>query len=34
MLDQHFGDIDEWRRGIEEIHKRGMYVIMDNTVAT
>jgi alpha-1,3-glucan synthase len=34
LLDQHFGDIEEWRRAITEIHNRGMYVIMDNTVAT
>lgn len=34
LLDQHFGDIAAWRRGIDEIHKRGMYVILDNTVAT
>lgn len=34
LLDQHFGDIDEWRHAITEIHRRGMYVIFDNTVAT
>ncbi|KAJ5232661.1 hypothetical protein N7468_005617 [Penicillium chermesinum] len=34
LLDQHFGDIHEWRDAITEIHRRGMYVIFDNTVAT
>ncbi|KAH8900941.1 alpha-1,3-glucan synthase [Thozetella sp. PMI_491] len=34
LLDAHFGDIIEWRRAIDEIHKRGMYVLLDNTVAT
>ncbi|OLN82365.1 Cell wall alpha-1,3-glucan synthase ags1 [Colletotrichum chlorophyti] len=34
MLDMHFGNISEWRLAIEEIHRRGMYVVFDNTVAT
>ncbi|KOC10533.1 alpha-1,3-glucan synthase Ags1 [Aspergillus flavus AF70] len=34
LLDQHFGDIATWRNAIDEIHKRGMYVIFDNTIAT
>lgn len=34
LLDAHFGNIDEWRRAITEIHNRGMYIIMDNTVST
>ena len=34
LIDQHYGTIDKWRWAIEEIHKRGMYVIFDNTVAT
>ncbi|KAH1300828.1 hypothetical protein KXX11_004803 [Aspergillus fumigatus] len=34
LLDQHFGNIDTWRNAITEIHKRGMYVIFDNTIAT
>lgn len=34
LLDAHLGSIDEWRRAVTEIHARGMYVIMDNTVAT
>ncbi|KAK0625431.1 alpha-1,3 glucan synthase [Bombardia bombarda] len=34
LLDAHFGDIAEWRRAVDEIHNRGMYVLLDNTVAT
>ncbi|KAL3455940.1 hypothetical protein BJX64DRAFT_53383 [Aspergillus heterothallicus] len=34
LLDQHFGKIQEWRNAITEIHKRGMYVVLDNTIAT
>ncbi|CAJ2501836.1 Uu.00g046890.m01.CDS01 [Anthostomella pinea] len=34
LLDEHFGNISEWREAITEIHSRGMYVLMDNTVAT
>ncbi|KAK4213133.1 alpha-1,3-glucan synthase [Rhypophila decipiens] len=34
LLDAHFGDIEEWRRAINEIHRRGMFVLLDNTVAT
>ncbi|KAL4966950.1 alpha-1,3-glucan synthase Ags1 [Aspergillus stella-maris] len=34
LLDQHYGNIQEWRNAITEIHKRGMYVIFDNTIAT
>ncbi len=34
LLDQHFGNIEEWRRAVDAIHERGMYVILDNTVAT
>ncbi|KAK7745826.1 Cell wall alpha-1,3-glucan synthase ags1 [Cytospora paraplurivora] len=34
LLDQHFGNITAWRQAIDEIHKRGMYVVLDNTVAT
>ena len=34
VLDQHFGTIDRWRAAITEIHKRGMYVLLDNTMAT
>lgn len=34
VLDAHHGRIQEWRDLIEAIHDRGMYIIMDNTVAT
>ena len=34
LLDRHFGDIVEWRATIDDIHSRGMYVLMDNTFAT
>ncbi|KZF26426.1 glycosyltransferase family 5 protein [Xylona heveae TC161] len=34
LLDHHFGTIDEWREAITEIHRRGMYVLMDNTMST
>ena len=34
MLDMHMGTIDDWRNAITEIHKRNMYVVMDNTMAT
>ncbi|KAH8691393.1 alpha-1,3-glucan synthase Ags2 [Talaromyces proteolyticus] len=34
LLDQHYGDLATWRSAITEIHKRGMYVIFDNTLAT
>ncbi|KAL8689434.1 MAG: hypothetical protein Q9218_004894 [Villophora microphyllina] len=34
LLDHHFGTIDAWRSAITAIHNRGMYVVMDNTMAT
>ena len=34
LLDHHFGTIEAWRSAIGEVHKRGMYVVMDNTMAT
>lgn len=34
VLDHHFGTIQEWRDAVDEIHRRGMYVILDNTFAT
>ncbi|KAK3346107.1 alpha-1,3 glucan synthase [Lasiosphaeria hispida] len=34
LLDAHYGEILEWRRAIDEIHRRKMYVIFDNTIAT
>lgn len=34
VLDKHFGTIEQWRVAIDEIHRRGMYVLLDNTMAT
>ncbi|KAJ5794268.1 CAZyme family GH13 [Penicillium paradoxum] len=34
MLDGHYGTIQVWRDAITEMHKRGMYVLFDNTIAT
>ncbi|OQE16517.1 hypothetical protein PENFLA_c027G04293 [Penicillium flavigenum] len=34
LLDAHYGTIQAWRDAITEIHKRGMYVLFDNTIAT
>lgn len=34
ILDAHFGTLQVWRDAITEIHKRGMYVLFDNTIAT
>ncbi|CEJ56521.1 Putative Alpha-1,3-glucan synthase Ags1 [Penicillium brasilianum] len=34
LLDKHYGTIQVWRDAITEIHKRGMYVLFDNTIAT
>ncbi|GAB1191243.1 hypothetical protein APSETT444_000415 [Aspergillus pseudonomiae] len=34
LLDQHYGTIQTWRDAITEIHKRDMYVLFDNTIAT
>jgi len=34
LLDTHFGTLSDWRRAIAEIHKRGMYIVLDNTFNT
>jgi len=34
LLDRHHGDIEAWRTVIDEMHRRGMYVIFDSTMAT
>jgi alpha-1,3-glucan synthase len=34
ILDHHFGTINDWRNVVNEIHRRGMYIILDNTFAT
>ena len=34
ILEPHFGTINTWRRAVDEIHARDMYVVLDNTIAT
>lgn len=34
LLDRHHGTIQEWRLLVDEIHRRDMYVVFDNTIAT
>lgn len=34
LLDHHHGLIDDWRNLITEIHRRDMYVLLDNTLGT
>lgn len=34
LLDPHHGTIEEWRALIDELHRRDMYVILDNTIGT
>lgn len=34
LLDPHFGDLAAWQLAIDELHRRDMYVIVDNTFAT
>jgi alpha-1,3-glucan synthase len=34
LLDHHFGNIDDWRAMISEAHRRGIYVVLENTFAT
>ncbi|KAK3693388.1 alpha amylase [Podospora appendiculata] len=34
LLDFHFGSVKQWQAAIDEIHKRGMYIIMEHTMAT
>ncbi|KAK4624114.1 Cell wall alpha-1,3-glucan synthase ags1 [Fulvia fulva] len=34
ILDHHLGNITQWRTAIQAIHDKGMYVILDNTMAT
>ncbi|KAL9621193.1 MAG: hypothetical protein Q9160_004325 [Pyrenula sp. 1 TL-2023] len=33
-LDHHLGTIGEWRQLVDEVHRRNMYIILDNTYAT
>lgn len=34
VLDPHWGNVDHWRRAIDAIHARGMYIMVDFTVGT
>lgn len=34
LLDRHFGAIKDWRHAVDEMHRRGMYVVLDNTMST
>lgn len=34
VLDPHWGTIADWRHVINEIHNRGMYLMVDFTVGT
>ncbi|KAJ9131638.1 Cell wall alpha-1,3-glucan synthase mok13 [Pleurostoma richardsiae] len=34
LLDAHFGDIGLWQKAVDEIHSRGMYVVLDHTMST
>ncbi|KAF1980071.1 hypothetical protein BU23DRAFT_585904 [Bimuria novae-zelandiae CBS 107.79] len=34
LLDHHHGKIEDWRALIAEMHRRGMYAIMENTLGT
>ncbi|KAF1817463.1 putative alpha-1,3-glucan synthase [Eremomyces bilateralis CBS 781.70] len=34
MLDWHYGNITAWRDLIDDMHARGMYVVLDNTIST
>ncbi|KAK3321725.1 hypothetical protein B0H66DRAFT_513919 [Apodospora peruviana] len=34
LLDRHFGSIQTWQAAIDEIHRRNISVVMDNTMAT
>ncbi|RDK37106.1 alpha-1,3-glucan synthase [Aspergillus phoenicis ATCC 13157] len=34
LMDHHYGTIDDWRTMISEAHRRGIYVLFDNTFGT
>lgn len=34
LLDHHAGTLTQWRAAVEEIHRRGMYVLLDITGST
>ena len=33
-LDPHWGDMNDWRQLIDEVHARGMYYMVDFTIGT
>lgn len=34
LIDPHLGTIDDFRETIEDIHSRGMYIMLDITIST
>ncbi|KAK3939763.1 putative cell wall alpha-1, 3-glucan synthase [Diplogelasinospora grovesii] len=34
LLDAHYGDIKLWQSMVDQVHQRGMYVILDHTFST
>jgi alpha-1,3-glucan synthase len=34
LLDKHFGTVKLWQDVIDEVHRRGMLVVLDNTMGT
>lgn len=34
LLDPHYGTLQDWTKLIDEMHRRGMYIILDFTVGT
>ena len=34
LLDKHYGTVKVWQEVIDEVHRRGMWVILDNTMGT
>jgi alpha-1,3-glucan synthase len=34
LLDAHLGTIADWRAFTDAAHSRGMYIVMENTMAT
>jgi alpha-1,3-glucan synthase len=34
LLDKHYGTLKVWQQAIDAIHEKGMWVVMDNTMAT
>lgn len=34
LLDFHHGNLATWQQMVSEVHRRGMYVILDHTMST